>query len=369
MQWNLKKMWATTATSLVAFTSLLNADVDNSQVRNLENRVSALEQRRGASGIINPPGRPQVKDGYDVFLYGDLLVWQAHENGLALGIVSHSNSTTNAIIDGKVKNLDFEWDVGFRLGVGYNLPHDGWDVNLTWLRFYTDGHKNTHADDDEVIYPKVSHPGDLIANNETCEKLHAHWDLHLNQLDLDLGREFFVSKWLTLRPHFGIRTDWIHQKFKVDYDDVAFSPHNESDVETENKDHWWAIGLNGGLDTQWGLGGGWSIYSNLGAAILYGFHKVSYEDEDEPATQFGIDADNSYHISHPVLDLQLGLRWDYMFSHDRFHLGLQGGWEHHVYFSQNQFMFFTDDFNNGTFVTNQGDLTFQGWTLAARFDF
>lgn len=364
MKRNFNVMWTTLSTSLLAFTSIVNADVDNSQMRNLENRVSALEQRRGASGVINPPARPQVKDGADLFVFGNLLVWQAHENGLPVAIVNKSATPSSDLSNSNVKNYDFDWDVGFRVGVGYNVPHDGWDMSLTWLRFNTDGHRRIHAHSNQAIYPTRAHPADPISDGETCTKTHAHWRLHLNQLDLDMGREFFVSKWLTLRPHFGLRSDWIRQKADIDYNNFP-----TGDVDVEQKDRWWGIGLAGGLDTLWGLGGGWSVFGNLGASILYGFHKMKIENENDPADVDFVDMKDSYHVSHPILDLQLGLRWDRMFCNDRFHIGLQGGWEHHVYFSQNQFPVFADDINKGVIVSNQGDLTFQGWTFAARFDF
>ncbi|MES2122329.1 MAG: Lpg1974 family pore-forming outer membrane protein [Chlamydiota bacterium] len=356
--------WTTISTSLLAFTSIANADVDNSQMRNLENRVSALEQRRGASGVINPPARPQIKDGADLFISGDLLVWQARENGLPVAIVNKGSTPSANLSKSHVKNFDFDWNVGFRVAAGYNVPHDGWDLSLTWLRFYTNGHSRTHAHSNQAIFPTRVHPRDPVVAGGTCTKAHAHWKLHLNQLDLDMGREFFVSKWLTIRPHFGLRSDWINQKAKIDYDNFT-----TGDVEVEQKDRWWGIGLEGGIDTQWGLGGGWSIFGDLGAAILYGFHKMHIENEDEPTDVNFVKMKDSYHISHPILDLELGLRWDRMFSNDRFHIRLQGGWEHHVYFSQNQFPVFVDDVDMGTIVSNQGDLTFQGWTFSARFDF
>ncbi len=356
--------WGTISTSLLAFTSIANADVDNSQMRNLENRVSALEQRRGASGVINPPARPQIKDGADLFVSGDLLVWQAHENGLPVAIVNKGSTPSSNLSKSRVRNFDFDWDVGFRVALGYNIPHDGWDLSLAWLRFYTDGHSRTHAHRNQAIFPTRVQPNDPIVAGTTCTKAHAHWKLHLNQLDLDMGREFFVSKWLTIRPHFGLRSDWIRQKADIDYDHFA-----SGDVEVEQKDRWWGIGLEGGLDTQWGLGSGWSLFGDLGAAILYGFHKMHIENEDEPTDVKFVNTKDSYHISHPILDLEMGLRWDRMFCNDRFHIRLQGGWEHHIYFSQNQFPVFTDDVDKGTIVSNQGDLTFQGWTFSARFDF
>ncbi len=355
------------ATSLVAFTTIAHADGESAQMRNLENRISALEQRKGASGMINPPGRAQVKGGVDLFVYGDLLYWNAHENGLAVAV--ENEDTSSNLSDSEVKNVHGKWNWGFRAGVGYNTPHDGWDLKLTWLRFTDNGRKNVHADRNDFVFPTLVHPGDLDhAFATAASKVKSSWHMRLNQLDLDLGREFFVSKWLTLRPHFGVRTDWIRQSLEADYKNFN-TTSSARNIEAELKDHWWGIGLEGGLDTQWGLGSGWSIFGNLTTSIIYGFHKIKYETEDEPSDLEFVDLKNSYHVSHPILDLEMGVRWDNMFSNDRYHLGLQIGWEHHIYFSQNQFPTFTSDDSLGTFVSNQGDLTLQGWTFAARFDF
>jgi hypothetical protein len=370
MQRNFKHMWSTLTASLIAFTSLVNAQVDNAHMRNLENRVSALEQRRGSSGMINPPGRPQVKGGADLFVFGNLLYWNAHENGLSYAIVNKGSSTNLA--NAQVKNNHGKWNWAFRAGVGYNLPHDGWDVNLTWLRFTDHGFKRKHAHGNEVIFPVGTHPADPLAETATANKAHGKWYLNLNQLDLDLGREFFVSKWLTVRPHFGLRTNWIRQKIHNDYNNFI-GAQVPNQVKLKIKDDWYGIGLEGGLDTQWGLGNGFSIFGNLASAIIYGFHDFDYDEEDSPFSARGIedfvDLDNSYRISHAILDLAMGLRYDCMFNDDRFHLGLQLGWEHHIYFSQNQFPVFVDSNSLGSFVRNQGDLTLQGWTFAARFDF
>ena len=278
MHQKFRKLWPLALTSLLAFTSIVEAATDNAQMRNMENRITALEQRRGANGMLNPPARPQVKDGADLFVTLDLLVWQARETGLALGIMSQTPDT-DVIAGGKVSNFTFEWNPGFRLGVGYNMGHDSWDLNLTWLRFNTTGHRKAHAHSNQVFYPRLQHPADPVANDNTFSKVKGHWRMELNQLDLDLGREFYVSKWLTLRPHFGLRSDWIHQKLTAKYDhDAFFIP--AQDTHVKDKDHWWGIGLEGGLDTQWGLGGGWSIYANICAAIIYGFHHLSYTDND-----------------------------------------------------------------------------------------
>src|SRR6267154_1365439 len=131
MHWNMKKKLGAAASSLFAFTHLVNAS--DAQIRNLENRVSALAHRKGASGIINPPARPQIRNGVDLFAYGDLLYWKANENGIPLAVVNKQSGDNLA--HSKVENLRGKWDFAFRVGLGYDIPHDGWDLSLSWLRY------------------------------------------------------------------------------------------------------------------------------------------------------------------------------------------------------------------------------------------
>lgn len=372
MQKNMKKLFPAAAASLAALTSLVHGAVDSAQMRNLENRVSSLEQRKGANGMINPPGRPQVRDGVDLFLFGEMLVWNAHQNGMPVAVVNRGSALNLA--HSKTKTIHSDWDFGFRIGLGYNTPHDGWDLSLSWLRLNTSGSKTIRANGNKFVFPSRTQPNNPIAAFSSCQKAHTHWSLHLNQLDFDLGREFFVSKWLTLRPHFGLRTDWVHQKWNSNYNNFN-NTALPNKVKVDYRDNWWGLGVESGLDTQWGLGCGWSLFANFTGAILYGFHDIDYRDNDSPpqftTTASGkfVNLDSSNRISHPILDMMLGVRYDHMFCNDRFHLGLEVGWEHHVYFSQNQFPVFVDDVSLGTYVANQGDLTYQGWTVGARFDF
>lgn len=370
-----KNMWLA-ATSLLALSSIAYADVDNGQMRNLENRVSSLEQRRGAGGVINPSARPQIKNGADLFITADLLGWQAHESGLPLFIENESTSVD--LSDADVKGFDWKWNAGCRVGIGYNTPHDGWDLSATWLHFNTHAKERGKADSDEVLWPTLTHPDEAIAGgpqigSSAFQKSKARWTMNLNQIDLDLGREFYVSKWLSLRPHVGMRTAWLNQKLNVKYNrtsnlDGTFNSGIDDHIEMRTD--FWGLGLETGLDTQWGLGSGWSIYGNAAFAFLYGFHEPDREDELSFGTKFDwVDMDWSFRTTRAIADLQLGLRWDSWTDDERVHFRIQAGWEHHIYFSQNQFVRFVDDEAIGNFIGNQGDLTLQGWTLSARLDF
>jgi hypothetical protein len=372
----LKNLLAMTA-SLTAFTSLSFANQnDNGQMRNLENRVSALEQRRGASGMINPPARPQVKHGADLFITADLLCWQAHEDGLPLFV--ENKSTSSNLTNSKAVGLNWDWNAGCRVGIGYNVPHDGWDLSLTWLHFNTQANRYQKAGSNQILWPSLTHPAELIGSSPSIggggfQKTKAHWAMNLNQLDLDLGREFYVSKWLTLRPHVGLRNAWLNQHMKVSYNRLsngAGSFTSGIDDQIKMRTNFWGLGLETGLDTQWGLGCGWSIYGDASFAFLYGFHEPDRTDELSNGIKFKwVNMDWSFRGTRAIADLELGLRFDAWTDDERVHFRVQAGWEHHCYFNQNQFIHFVDNSAIGNFVGNQGDLTLQGWTLSARLDF
>lgn len=361
--------------------STLLSSTEEGKPRSLEARVSALEQKRG--GMLNPPARPIVED-YDFNVFGDLLVWQAHENGLPIAIKNKATSFGTVsgyqnFQDASVKHLDFDYNTGFRLGVDYDTMYDGWDISLTWLRFDSDADAKSFASGNKELFASRLNPliTEFISNSELFSsnpfpvygKMRSRWKCFLNQLDLDMGREFFVSRYLTLRPHFGLRTTWIRHRLSTKYSHgIAVSDHPlMPDTEVREKNKWWGLGVEGGLDTCWTLGAGISLYGNLTAAIEYGFQKVRNKQEVEgvPDSVFE-NLKDSNRISRPILDLQLGLRWDHGFNNDSYNFGLHAGWEHHVYFSQNQFDT-TESF--GQVISNQGDLTYQGWTLGAHLAF
>ncbi len=353
------------ATSFILMTSCLYVEARHTEISDLQNRVTALEQRKGGCGMINPSGLPHVKNSTDLFVFGDLIYWNAHENGLNYAVQNKGSSLNLA--NAKVKNIHGDWNFGFRVGIGYKIPHDEWDLRLTWLRYSDHTRSKISAHSGTYVFAIMANPADVIAGIATVSGAQSRWRLQLNQLDLDLGKEFFVSKWLTLRPHFGVRCDWVKQRWSGEYKNSPAA----LEIDVKYRDKWWGIGLEGGIDTQWGLGCGFSLFGNLTAAILYGFHDLNFDQQTQIAstsTQFA-DLDEVYRISHPTLDLQMGVRWDSMLDDDRFHLGFQVGWEHHIYFSQNQFPQFNTAFSAGKFTSNQGDLTLQGWTFSARLDF
>lgn len=364
----LKKMLPLMALSLVAATSVVSA-VDDMQVRNLENRVSALEQRRGSNGMINPPARPVVKDGADVWIQAEALIMHATEDGVSYSI--KQNSPTATFVDGKVKNINYDWSWGWRAGIGYNLPHDGWDMLLDYTWFRSGESKSSNEDSHGQLLQTWTTPSgtaDLFVNKATGKTV-----LKFDYLDLELGREFFVSKWLTLRPFVGARGLWVHRNMTVKYKGGQLETEaGIAKIKEKFNNRFRGGGLLTGLDTQWGLGQGWSLYGQFALSLIYGQQNL-HEKQDSydaagTATRLA-HVHDAWSMVRTMTDLGFGLRWDRLFYSDAYRIRLQFGWEQHILSGFDKDINFVDDVMRGKFVSNQGDLALSGFAFQARFDF
>lgn len=404
MDWFFKKMGPAAAMSLVAFTGVLNA-ADDASMRNLENRVTALEQKRGANGMINPPARPVIREGADVFFSAELLIWKPREDDLnyATELSSGIPTADNTFRDAKVQNWKGKWNAGVRLGLGWNTSYDGWDLSLFWTHFNSRNKKSHDGNDCDCCpcapgvfqpeyFPKDYCGGGNLTPIYVTEAENKRWKLRLNMLDLELGREFFVSKWMTLRPHVGVRGAWIRQKFKVEYeggnmfssaasncttcacfvtDAGSFAAGTVTEDEISMKNNFWGVGLRAGLDSQWGLGAGFSLFGKLALSALWGKFKVNQVHELENTA--GVEGrimvmKNNFNVCRPIMDLALGLRYDTTFSNDSWGFGVWAGWEHHYFWGQNK-LFKMVGANYDVVDQNDGDLSVAGVNIGVSFDF
>ncbi len=333
----------------------------------------------------------------NLYVTGEALFWKATESGLEFALVTNTKATTssegdvtlhNTDASAKFAHLGFDLDWGSRIGLGYNIPHDQWDFYASWTRFYTTANVSVAVTDSatqtitsywaDPDFANVFESGDIpIVNIDSGT---GNWSLHLNLLDAEIGKKFFVGKWLALRPYGGLRGGWIYQKYNQFFVESGeeLIPGNILEATDSLKMHnkFRGIGVLAGIDTQWGLFKEVSIYGDAAVSLLYGNMKVS-RNGDINGKRFNstgeilldiYDLTPSYQdnflCARAIVDLALGLRWDHMFLSDRLHLGLHAGWEEHYFLGQNQFLR-----TQGAIVTARNDLTITGWAFGAAFDF
>jgi len=306
-----------------------------------------------------------LKNDWGVWVTGDVLLWKASEDDLDFAVKSSSRT----LVKGDVVNPHFEWDWGFRLGLGYELPHDQWDLFLNYTYIHGDAHKHVGAGAGAIFGSYAAFFGITPLPTTVFEdSAHAHWDMNLNMADLELGRNSIISKWLSIRPFIGIRGLVIQQDYNISYRGGSIFPNDTQKVSMDND--FWGVGMRMGLDTLWGLGSGFSIFGNGAAALLSGTFDVHQRNhmEKQNINRINITDDDHWNVV-ATAELALGVQWDHFFCKDRYHFGVNLGWEFNAFFNQNRLMRFLSTQTPGAFTRSNGDLTFQGVTLGLRFDF
>lgn len=340
------------------------AFADDPQIQDFNDRLSALENQVKNRTLYNAPAHAQVVNGYNLFITGDFLYWKATENGLTFAVEADHHS--GDFLSGKLKLIDpsFRWDCGFRLGAGFNIPHGQWDIYVNWTRLLTGAHKHVRASADGGLLPVWAFPAGQL-NIGLVSEAKAFWKLHLNIIDVELGKEFYVGKKLSLRPHLDVRTVFVNQHYTVDYNGINPTIFDQIKI----RGNYWGVGPRAGIDMQWNIWKGFSIYGNADISLVYGEFNIHEKEEAPSLPDNQLSFREEMHMARAISGLGIFLGWDHMFGHDEYHFGILAGWEQLMFFEQNQFFRFLDPFYQGSIVSNQGDLMLQGLTISARIDF
>ena len=331
-----------------------------------------LSPTGGPDWIITPNAGPCVECGVDLFITAEFIYWTAREDHLAFAAQGslQDNLVTPEVRKGKVAEPGWKFSPGFKVGLGFITDHDGWDLyaNYTWLRPKT-SKKKLHPVGDLVVQDAFNWIGTTTLagtnNGQTISKAEGKWALDFNVVDLELGRNFFISRYLKLRPHFGLKGTWQKQRMDTKFKSVNANGDKFVARNTDRLDYW-GIGIRGGLDTSWHFNTCFSLFGELAISNLW----ERFEVERKSTTQnletrlFSVPmylCDN-FHTIKPVIELFLGLRYEDWFCCDTYHMSIEAGWEEQWWSDQNQLIQYWVE-------TRGGDLFLQGLTVKLRFDF
>ncbi|MCX6990655.1 MAG: Lpg1974 family pore-forming outer membrane protein [Chlamydiae bacterium] len=306
------------------------------------------------------------------YFTGNFTYWQASQDNMELGVVSDATDPAY-LVNGKFINMDFDYQPGFQVGLGVNFLPDNWDVFLEYTWFRGTSHKGTSipvSDVRETLFPTWQ-----AASFTNTEYLGASesWELHMDFIDAELGRSYFVGKCLTYRPFIGLRAPFIRQEASVDYLRNTGSPTLNTYVNQSA--HSWGIGPRLGIALDWLLGKGFNLTGNGAADITYTqYSKLSFKQESRDSgvivNGFGLLFDQkNVNVVRTHLDLALGLNWGTYFASKKAHMTLSADYGFQVFFDQNMFRTFIDSGSYAKSISPNGNLYVQGLTAALRFDF
>jgi hypothetical protein len=289
-------------------------------------------------------------------LFGEFLVWYASEepssiwaNDTSVSIVGLNIIDSVDIAIGK-----FDWNYGFRVGAGHTMQHDRWDTQFYWSWFRTEAH-STIPTGNHLVYLEFT--GSLLGEDLfEGNGAHLDWSLLYNMVDWELGRACLLSKALTFRPFIGIKGGWIDQNIHA-----QINLPSSTGVE-HIKNLFWGAGPSGGINTKWEMfcisRNSLNLLGDISSAMMWG----SWEIKDvykNSVGEFPVKVKNSS-LGSLMLRGFLGIGWD---THTRrFGFAAKLGYEMQIWFDQLRIP-------SVPALPLHNDLTLQGGTFNARFDF
>ncbi len=414
---NLRKLWPFAGLICVSLFTTASAHAYGKDDRGSSDME---DHQKGHYREITPNAGPRVAHGADVFMEVDFIWWKAVQGGNEfLTSVSEIKEPKLTVIDPKkgasvprntFTNVSENWSPGFKVALGLNIAHDGWDVltRYTWLRSKSNRTLDNHNYYDiyplpatgvpKVMKPDPSDPAATVPG--AIGKVSSHWDLHFNVIDFEVGRNFYLSQFLTMRPFMGLKGTWQDQTlsietmlekdnfFEVLYPDSktakVYGPYKIEDVMKNG-----GIGVRTGFNMSWKMTKNWSLYTDLAWTTMFTQYSKLYRkdllaDPKKELVKDGNDltvldmdeaGDKKFYALRNLTELEIGMRWETWMSDDNYYLAFQAGWEQQVWnnwgkgFLTSYYRGYDEMLRPHQLTQGSKDLGFHGLNLKLRFDF
>lgn len=372
----------------IAISSVAFAAMDReAHLAELENQMQQVrtETAMDTYGANTALARPMVEDGCDWFITVDVLYWETKIGGTEYAY-GDQDPVASLPIKGRTKHMEFHWDWGVRAGLGCNFQHDGWDIRGQYTWFNTSGSDSTSAGLNSSVVPLRGSseiagtqplPGGGFIQNSFifCKSAKSQYDFDYQAIDVELGRDYFVSADLSFRPYWGVKTAWIDLQQNTRYtggqptgsNDQTLGL-NEHTVHIREDSDFWGIGPRTGVGTRWHLGEGISFFGNISGALVYGYFDVDHKERFTLGNDFRIRLNADRHAFSPTVQYQIGLCWDSYFHNNRHHLMIGVGFEGQYWWRMNQ-MLKIDNATSLKYERYSEDLSMYGVTINAKFEF
>jgi len=287
-------------------------------------------------------------------LIADALYWKASEDGLTF---SYEGEAPDDDIACHTHQSAFK--AGFRIGLGYRIPHDRWEVKayVTQLRDYTQWEKKG-----QDIHPSFG--------LYTYEEMDESWHLKYTLLDLEINRRTPIGKAFAFNPFFGWRTARIDQLIHLKY---AEPQDSSPPLKVEGKNDYHAyIGPRLGLELDWRLARYLALFGRASGSFLFGHFDVEMKAEVNTFPKYTLFS-NEKHPSgfSPNLELAGGIKGSIPLYRKQAFLTLGVDYEFSEWFFQNALptLFATSSPWPWSSVSKRRTLSFQGVTFLTRLDF
>jgi len=313
------------------------------------------------------------------------LYWKTSGDELDYAVVKRTStlSPTSHASHEKIHDIRGNWDSGFKIGFGFDVPCKGWNVYTAWTHYDSgsshhlnvSGPSTGSTDVVSVGFPVLDRVTGTVAAGDEVD-FEGKLNFRYNVVDVELGKWICCgNSCVMFRPHVGLRFADIHEKFT---DEFSINGSTQIDGFTNgafhHKNNFKGAGVRAGLDVDLCLCEGWSIIGKGAASSVWGRthlrNHVVLADNTTSPDAWDSEVREDYRQVRFITDLSLGLRWKTM-ACGCYPFTVELSWEHHYLFGQHRY--WVDDEASTSVATSSwkknGDIALQGLTLDIGFDF
>jgi len=297
-------------------------------------KIEKLERAQGSSqasaavdkavGSRHPcylaPDRPDV--GVGLSFKGEYLYWKSNASQNTYAYLGDVDGFANL---GHARDVDTGWSHGFRLGLDYRLPYDGWNIGADYTYYRADGESSVTVTPAEnaagtYLYPANGFNATGLEGPAGADIVLGHAkataDLDFDRVNFEIGRNTKISETLSVRFFGGGSVIWVDAKTQESFyaqgvaiDGLGYH-HSASDKATY-------YGIRAGLDAEMKLKYGFSLLGKAAGSMLVGDLETSAIagfdlNVDGVLTRdetYG-DTKNSAYRVVPGLELEAGVAWE-----------------------------------------------------------
>ncbi len=289
----------------------------------------------------------------------DVLLWAASESGSENWAQIFTSAGSSEAID--VLSVDFGWDPGVRIGLDYAMDYDQWNMEGIYTWYRTQGSSQASSGNISSSFLGAFYINNADGSKDSgvqYQQASIKWTISLNLLDWQIGRKYWVSSALALRPFLGLKGGWIDQTIDSAWKGPIGVSNFSSGSETI-QNNFVSVGPSIGLESQWRLGAicahTLSFFADFSGAILWGRWRFKdvYRNNAPQIVSVSLP---SFQNGASMLRSLAGIEWSYS------SFALRAGYEAQFWLDQLRFY----SFNAGRLNSL---LAFQGGSIDVSFSF
>ncbi len=305
-----------------------------------------------------------TEEGYGLSVYGEYLFWNVTED---VDYVLTQSGT--GPVTGEIKNAAWNWKSGVRVGGSLLLPNrDGWEIGARYTYYRGDGSASFVNPATNSAATRLHPDGLSGVGDDNVGFASIDLDLDFDQLEVEIGRRFWISESLSTRLFGGPHFVWIDR----DYSTVYCSSTDclglfTTIARVDEKLALNAYGLRIGVDGDWHIWRGLSLFGGIAGSAMFGEFEWKNRELVVVADVVQVDVMEDFNRFVPVLQLNAGVGYRHSLN-ERVSLKGMLGWEAQKFWGFNNTRF-VDAMMESANISEAEDLTLHGLTVRLRLDF